>query len=195
MPKSKIDNKDYFIGRTTGTMSADTDISNASLLTRNEYWADDALRNDFTEKYGDGAEAKFDQQYSIVAKNFNDRARAGYTNSMMTGRYAGAGSGFMFDGKLDERKDYFTLTPINQTSSGASQQFGSWSDKRRDPRSKVIESGQYMNKSGEIVKMNTDTWDEGKDGFLIESINQSGRALADFDNDGEAVLNWYYPPE
>ena len=195
MPKSKIDNKDYFIGRTTGTMSADTDISNASLLTRNEYWADDALRNDFTEKYGDGAEAKFDQQYSIVAKNFNDRARAGYTNSMMTGRYAGAGSGFMFDGKLDERKDYFTLTPINQTSSGASQQFGSWSDKRWDPRSKVIESGQYMNKSGEIVKMNTDTWDEGKDGFLIESINQSGRALADFDNDGEAVLNWYYPPE
>lgn len=191
MPKSTIKDNDYFIGRTTGTMDATQDISQVELKDRADYWLDDSVRNDFKERFGEEAEAKFNAQYNLVAQNFNERSKGNYTASQLTGRYAGRGTGFLTNGAMDEREDYFKLIPKIQTSSGANQQFGRWSDERWDPRAKIMDSGKYLDEEGNLVDMPNE-WSEAIKEWGVDTISSNDRVLPERDAKGKEVLTWFY---
>ena len=189
MPNT-IENNDYFVGRTSGTMKSDQNIAEVSLKSKEDYWGDKGVRKDFTDEFGDEAENEFNKVYDHVLNDYAGQAQGSFTNSQLTGRYAAGGSAYLYDHLLDERQHYFKMTPQFSTMGGASEQFGRWSDDRWDPREKIMDSGKYINKNGDIVDMPTDVYDKAS--WADKAVSFENRGLSDVDADGRNVLAWYY---
>ena len=142
----KDNTTDWFSGRMNGSLpNTYADIKknnpegNFSLKYKDEYWADENIKNMFKEAYGDKASEEYTKYYDAIAQDFNNYHIGNFDDKAFENTHVKTGYGHIY-GLPEDDMINFKHTIREKTISGSQEFIDMYSDGIRDPRKVSIDS-------------------------------------------------------